>query len=305
MTDLRDMELLAALGRHRHFARAAEACGISQPAFSARIRNLELQLGVPIVKRGNRFLGFTAEGEITLKWAHRLLTDAEGLSQAIQEAKGALSGRVAIGVVPTALTYASRAPRLLRAAHPAMTVQIVSASSAEIRQKLEDVSLDAGITYLDVAMPAAARAVKLYDERYVLIAPPGLVPPRRTGAITWREAAALPLCLLTPNMRNRRILDEAFASVGARPEPMMETNAFTALIGLVAQGAAATIAPEVLADALILPRGTVRLALIEPDIEKPIGLVTSDLEPTPPAIRALIAALVPGGAPSDGHPLNP
>jgi len=58
--DIRDMQLLAALARHRHFARAADDCAISQPALSARIRNMEVELGVPIVQRGYRFQGITA-----------------------------------------------------------------------------------------------------------------------------------------------------------------------------------------------------------------------------------------------------
>ena len=66
MLDLRDLECLSALARHKHFARAAEDCGMSQPAFSMRIRNLEERLETQIVRRGNRFQGLTAEGELVL-----------------------------------------------------------------------------------------------------------------------------------------------------------------------------------------------------------------------------------------------
>jgi DNA-binding transcriptional LysR family regulator len=291
MTDIRNMELLAALARHGHFARAADECGISQPAFSARIRNLELELGAPIVKRGNRFLGFTREGEIALKWAHRMLADADGLIQEIEEAKGALSGRLVIGAVPTTLTFVAKVPATLRAAHPGLTIQIFSQTSSEIRQGLEDFSLDAGVTYLDGALPASSRSEPLYDERYILLAPPALAP-RREGHATWREAANLPLCLLTRNMRNRRIIDDAFDAVGTAPQPVMETNAFTAALVQVTSGAAATIVPELLADSLPVAAGAIRLSLIEPVVEKPIGLVTSDREPELPAVRALVKALL-------------
>ncbi len=289
MTDLRDMELLAALARHGHFARAAEDCGISQPAFSARIRNLELSLGAPIVKRGNRFMGLTAEGEIALKWARRLLDDAAGLAQEIAEARGALSGRIAIGCVPTALAVAARLPDPIRRRHPGLTVQILSRSSSEIRQGIEEFALDAGLTYLDVEMPPASRAEALYAERYVLLCPAALAPAR--AEIGWAEAARLPLCLLTRTMRNRRIVDEAFASIGAAPAPVMEATAFTALLVQVALGTAATIAPEALADGLPLGPAIRRLALIEPVVEKPIGLVTADREPALPALTALRQAL--------------
>ncbi len=290
MTDLRDMQLLAALARHQHFARAAEDCGISQSAFSARISNLEIEFGAPIVRRGNRFLGFTAEGEIALKWARRLLADADNMRQEIAAAKGQLVGHLAIGAVPTALTFAARIPALLRERHPDLSIQIHSATSSQIRRGIEDYSLHAGVTYLDGEFPASITKKPLYEERYVLLAPADLAP-RKTGKATWREAASLPLCLLTPDMRNRRILDDVFESVGAPASPVMETNAFTAALAQVANGTAATIAPERLADSLPVTSGAVRLELTEPDIAKPIGLVFAEREPTPPAILALADAL--------------
>ena len=110
MPDLRDMQLLAALARHAHFARAADECGISQPAFSARIRNLEIDLGVPVVKRGNRFMGFTAEGEIALKWARRLLGTPTACARRSRRRGARCSGRLAVGVVPTALAFVAGIP---------------------------------------------------------------------------------------------------------------------------------------------------------------------------------------------------
>ncbi|MGF1447443.1 MAG: LysR family transcriptional regulator [Pikeienuella sp.] len=285
MIDLRDMELLAALAHYGHFARAAEACGISQPAFSARIRNLERGLGAPIVKRGNRFLGFTREGEIALSWARRILADRDGLRQEMAAAKGALEGRLRVGAVPTALSFVARAPQMLQQAHPKLLVEIVSASSTEIRAGLEDFSFDAGVTYLDVEAPAASLAEPLYAERYVLVAPPAMAP-RRTGTVSWAEAADLPLCLLSRNMRNRRILDAAFESVGAAPIPVMESNTFTVALLQVTAGIAATIAPEVLAERLPLAAEVVHLPLADPVVEKPIGLVTSDREPPLPVMQA-------------------
>lgn len=280
------MQILDALARHAHFARAADACGISQPAFSARIRNLETQLGVPLVRRGNRFMGFTGEGEIVLGWARRLLADADGLRQAVDEAKGALSGRLAIGAVPSALAYVASAPAKLRDAHPGLLIQINSLSSSQIHQGLADFSIDAGVTYLDHELPSGLTATALYEERYVLLAPSALAP-RPSGAASWAEAARLPLTLLSPVMRNRRILNGVFQdAIGRTPSPVAETNAFTAVLSQVAKGELATIAPEALADTLPLP-GVARLALTDPDVRTPIGLVIVERDPLPPAVRAL------------------
>jgi len=115
--------------------------------------------------------------------------------------------------------------------------------------------------------------------------------PRKSGAISWAEAATLPLCLLTQDMRNRRIIDETFETVGANPKPVMETNAFTAALAQVATGISATIAPELLAESLPIASDAVRLSLTEPVVTKPIGLLVADRDPMPPTIKALQTAL--------------
>jgi hypothetical protein len=74
--DIRQLQYLVALAREKHFTRAAQACHVTQPTLSGRIRQLEQELGVPIVERGQRFLGFTADGERVLKWAHVSTTSA-------------------------------------------------------------------------------------------------------------------------------------------------------------------------------------------------------------------------------------
>lgn len=290
MIDLRDMELLAALARHKHFARAAQECGISQPGFSARISNLEADFGMPIVKRGNRFLDFTEEGKIVLKWARKLMIDVDGMRQEIDVAKGALTGQLSLGTVPTALVYAAEVPAKLRAKHPGLTIRIHSATSSQIVRGLEELSLDAGITYLDNEDLSAFHVEHLYDERYVLLAPENLAP-RTTGETSWKEASEIPLCLLTRDMRNRRIVDDVFQSIGTDPKPAMETNAFTAALAQVASGTTATIAPEILVNSLPTSKGTIRLPLVEPLVEKPIGIVTIAQEPVPPALVALAQSL--------------
>ncbi|HBS51352.1 MAG TPA: LysR family transcriptional regulator, partial [Rhodobacteraceae bacterium] len=86
MIDLRDLHFLTALARHRHFAKAATECGVSQPAFSMRIRKLEQRLGVSVVRRGNRFQGLTPEGEAVLHHARRILDETRALEEAFRSA---------------------------------------------------------------------------------------------------------------------------------------------------------------------------------------------------------------------------
>src|ERR1700742_4593454 len=78
------LEFLLALARERHFGRAAEACGVTQPTLSAGIKQLEDALGVLLVNRSGRFLGLTAEGERVLDWAKRIVGDARAMRQEVR-----------------------------------------------------------------------------------------------------------------------------------------------------------------------------------------------------------------------------
>src|SRR5262249_43691079 len=98
--DIRQLQYLAALAREKHFTRAAKACSVTQPTLSGRIRQLEQELGVPIVERGQRFHGLTPEGERVLNWANAILDNWSSLQQDIaclRNASGALTGHLAIG----------------------------------------------------------------------------------------------------------------------------------------------------------------------------------------------------------------
>src|SRR5262245_9458933 len=86
------LELLLALARERHFGRAADVCGVTQPTMSAAIKQLEEVLGVMLVQRGSRFQGFTPEGERVLDWARRIVGDIRAMRQEVNALRHGLSG---------------------------------------------------------------------------------------------------------------------------------------------------------------------------------------------------------------------
>lgn len=288
MTDIRDLQLMVALSRHKHFSRAADDCGISQPAFSARIRKMEERFSLPLVRRGNKFMGFTPEGEVVLKWARKLLLDMEGMRQEIDALNNNLNGKLALGVIPTALPFAARVSSQLRRQHPNLSIEIHSLATRQIEIRLNDYSLDAGIMYFEDANPETIE--KLYEESYILIAPDDLAP-RRSGTATWAEAAKLPLCLLTADMRNRQFLDAVFAEINEVPTVVMEANGFTAVLAQVASGAAATIAPRDVAETFLARGSTVQLSLVDPVATHKVGLSIKDQTPIPPMVQALRRAV--------------
>lgn len=284
---LRQLEYVTALARERHFGRAAAACHVSQPSLSGGIRALEEELGVPIVVRGRRYAGLTPEGERVVAWAHRLLADAEGLREDLAAMRGEVTGRLRLGAIPTALPIASQLSAAVAAVHPGLAVTVLSLTSREIERRLGEYEIDAGITYLDNEPIGGVRAIPVARERYVLYVNAD-DPLAKRRSVTWAEAAALPLCLLTPNMQNRRIIDAAFTTAGASPAPRVESDDIVPLWEHVAHGRWCTIGPTSWIEGGALPDEIVAVPLTGPEVEKEIGVVVPDRDPLPTITRALV-----------------
>lgn len=290
--DIRQLQYLAALAREKHFTRAAVACNVTQPTLSGRIRQLEQELGVPIVERGQRYIGLTAEGERVLKWAQLILDDWQSLNQELESIKGktgSLVGRMVIGVIPSALPMISQLTGAMQTTHPNVDFQILSHTSVEILRELSDFSIDAGVTYLDNEPVDGMVQQPLYRERYCLFVSEAHELARRE-TVTWAEAARIPLCLLTPNMQNRRIIDRAFAQANAHPSPKLETNSIMNLFSSVRGMGLASIMPDYFETALGQMPGVKAVPLVEPVVEHSVGLVTVHRDPLSPLLAALFAA---------------
>jgi DNA-binding transcriptional LysR family regulator len=281
------LEMFIALANERHFGRAAEVCGVTQPTLSSAIRQLEDQLGVQLVYRGSRFQGLTPEGARVLEWARRMVSDMRVLKAEMKAVRSGLSGTLRLGVIPTALPMVTdlTAPFLQR--HPNVRVSILSRTSVEILAQIESLELDAGITYLDNEPLGRVAQVPLYTEFYRLLCAPGS-PLAERPQVTWAELADQPLCLLTSDMQNRRIVNQHLAEAGAAVTPQVESNSTIALIAHVQTGKWASIVPTKLAG-LLLADGLVAVPIVEPEAEHLVGLVTARRDPLTPLLAALLA----------------
>lgn len=286
--DIRQLQYLVALAREKHFTRAAQACNVTQPTLSGRIRQLELELGVPIVERGQRYQGLTQEGERVLKWAQLILNNWASMHQELAHlaiSDFGLTGRLALGAIPSALPMIPYLTRDVQRLHPQINFTIMSMSSEEILRGLNDYSIDAGITYLDNEPINGLLATPLYIERYCLFIPDGH-PLAEHERVAWREAAELPLGLLTTNMQNRRIIDRAFQAAGCHPEPALETNSVINLYSNVRLMGLASVMPDYLLNLLGSDPGLKAIPLVEPEVAHSVGLVIQDRDPVAPLVRA-------------------
>ncbi|MEM6303097.1 MAG: LysR family transcriptional regulator [Pseudomonadota bacterium] len=286
MLSLKDLEFLTALARRKHFARAAEDCGVSQPAFSMRLRKIEEGLRVPVVKRGNRFEGFTPEGEVLLRHAHKIMDNLKSMEQDLRSTSGEITGNLSVGVIPTGVIFAAQAVKKLQQQHPGIKVSLQTATSLVVQQGVDNGQFDAGFTYGDGVSGALMRIEDVYHERYLLLAPKALLTGKKRS-ITWADAAELPLCLLEPKMQNRRIIDKVFSDAGLVPRVITESSGFLASIVLAAEGMAATIVPEGLAGIFRQINGIEARKMVEPELAMPVCLISRARDLGLPAVDAL------------------
>lgn len=281
------LEFFLALAREKHFGKAAEACGITQPTLSAAIRQLEDQLGVMLVQRGSRFQGLTPEGQRVLEWAQKIVSDSRTMREEMRAVRHGLSGHVRIAAIPTALAMVPQLTTPFRQKHPNVTFQILSRTSAEVLKLLENFEIDAGITYLDNEPLGRVVSVPLYAERYHLITPKGSeLYGRKT--VTWKQVATQPLCLLTPDMQNRRIINQHLAEAGVEVRPTLESNSMIVLFAHIRTGKWSSIMPLNLVQTLGYSEPIQAIPIIEPDVSHKVGLVAPHREPHTPVVDALI-----------------
>jgi DNA-binding transcriptional LysR family regulator len=280
---IRQLEYLVALARERHFAKAAEVCHVSQPALSGAIRSLEKELGIAIVQRGRRFVGLTAEGERVLSWAQQTLASLSHMREDASVAKSAISGTLRLGAIPTTMAVAALLTAPCRAAYPNIRYTIASLSAEAIVGQLDDFELDVGLTYLDHEVTAGFEQLRLFDERYVLLAGRNAV---LEPTVTWEQAARLPLCLLTGKMRNRQVIDGAFRRAGAEPRVVLETDSLFALYAHVSEAALFSIMPHSLLNFFDLTNRVQARPLV-PELTRSIGLIARNQ----PALAPITAAV--------------
>ena len=280
---------LVAVARERNFRRAAEACGVAQPTLSAGIKGLEAELGVLLVHRSSRFQGLTPEGEKVVAWGKRMLGDAKAMRQELQAARGGLVGHLRLAVIPTALALVPALTLACRRRHPGIRFTILSHTSVAIIDMLGNLEADAGITYIGNEPLGRVRSVPLSTERYRLVVPAGS-PWAERASVPWAELAGQSLCLLTPDMQNRRIMDRLMQQAGVEPAATVESNSIVALIAHVRSGGWMTVLPDSLANTLGSAAGLPAIPLVAPDAEYRIGLVVPQEDPPPPLTAALLAA---------------
>ncbi|WOC16746.1 LysR family transcriptional regulator [Pseudochrobactrum sp. MP213Fo] len=281
------LEYFIALASEQHFGRAAEDCGITQPTLSAGIKQLEDMLGVMLVVRGSRFQGLTPEGQRVLEWARRIVGDARTMKEEMRAARFGVGGHIRIAVIPTALAMVSELTTPFSEKHPNVTFSIIARTSAEVLNELNNFEIDAGITYLENEPLGRVTAVPIYRESYQLITSAGSKFSDREE-VTWAEVGTLPLCLLTQDMQNRRIINKHLQDAGVSANPTLESDSMSVLFFHIRTGKWASIMPLNLARILSFSEPNRAIPIVAPHVTHQVGLIAAERLPHTPLIAALL-----------------
>ena len=276
---VRNFEYLLALERERHFGRAAKSCTVSQPTLSAGIKQLEEDMDVLIVRRGQRFDGFTSEGLRVLAWARQMYEDCQGLRQelSVLRDKG-VQGPFRLGMLPATSALAPILSVALAEQMPALELSIFTADTPTLLQGLRKNELDVALVYVDDA-PEGLDTHVLYRERIFLFKAGSAKQPGRVG---WEQVVEQPLCLL------RSAVPPVAQAQLQRAGRTIETDSLDVLVAHLATGRYATVLPQSLAGRLMHIAELQAIAISGQGSQANVGFVTPRNESASALARGLL-----------------
>jgi DNA-binding transcriptional LysR family regulator len=281
---LAHLRALGAVARHASFSRAAGELGITQPAVSMQVRQLEGALGQPLLERVGKRAFPTRAGEILLEHAARAFHEIETAVERVHQLRGVVAGRVRVGTSASISIYLLPPfLRRFRSRHPATELVVVTGNAPEIARAVVANELDVGI----VSLPVRERELAMtpfYDDELVAIAPPH---PRWRGRrlIGAADLAKEPLILYEPGGTVRRVIDGWFRRAGAVPARPMELGNTEAIKKLVEAGLGLSVTSwfSVKADTRVRLLTALRL---DPPLVRKIGVIRRRDKPATPALAA-------------------
>lgn len=267
---MRHLRYFDALAQQGHFGRAAEACGISQPALSLQIQELEAILGAPLVERGARQIRLTTLGETFAERVRDILRSVEELGDLARASFSPLAGRLRIGVIPTVAPYMlPRVIKELTERYPSLDVRPREAVTQKLIADLAEGRIDAAIVALPISEPSLAEYA-LFEEEFVLVRP--------------QEDAGKPVPS-SEKLKEMRLLlleeghcfrDQALSFCNLSPSvarDMMEGSSLSTLVQMVGAGIGVTLIPQMAAPVETRSAAVSIARLAEPRPSRAIGMV--------------------------------
>ncbi len=283
--ELRQLEYFVAVTEEANFTRAAARLHVAQPGVSAQIRQLEAELGQPLLDRTARTVSLTAAGSAALPYARAALKAVAGVRLVVDELAGLIRGHVAVGMV-TSVSF--DLPGLLAGFHrdhPAVEITLSEDNSDGLLEGLRSGRLDVALIGSTIRRPAGIETQVIVDQPLVAAVAHD-DPLAKRDSITVQALADQPLISLPAGTGLRSRLDNAFATAGVWPRVAFEASDPLILAQLAARGLGVAILPQSVTDAR--PDQLRALAITKPSLRGRIELAWRADGHTSPAATALI-----------------
>jgi DNA-binding transcriptional LysR family regulator len=276
------------------FSAAADRLGISQPAVSLQVRQLERRLSVRLIERVGKRAKATPAGMELLRHAQHIGSAVENAVDALADHASGVTGRVRLGTGATAcLHFLPAVLRTLREQFPALSVVVSTGNTEDQARKVEENSLDLAL----VTLPAAGRALAampVLEDEFVAIGRADVEPLK--ARVAPADLGALPLVLFEPAANTRKLVDRWFAADGLQPQPVMELGSVEAMKEMVAAGLGYAIVPGM----SMTGRGAhpdLKTSRLNPRMHRTLAVVLRRDKPVSKALRVVLDAVVAAGKP--------
>ena len=169
---LQQLEYIVAVYRTRHFVKAAEACGVTQPTLSAMIQKLEAELDVKLFERSSQQVVPTPIGKVVVEQAWKVLNRARKIKDIVAEEKKALTGTFRLGILPTIAPYLLPRffPRLMRE-NSSLEIRVVEMKTADIRRAIDRGEIDAAVMVDTGDLDDYALTTLFYEQFLAYVSP--------------------------------------------------------------------------------------------------------------------------------------
>ncbi|WP_353367188.1 LysR family transcriptional regulator [Acidovorax sp. FG27] len=289
---LRAFDLVA---REGTFSAAAERLGLTQPAVSLQVRQLERRLGVRLLERVGRSVRPTAAGAELLQHVPAIAAALQAALRAVGSHASEVAGRVRLCTgLTTCLYLLPPVLHQLRAAHPRLEVVVSTGNTEQCLRGVETNTLDLALVTLPVASRALAVVDVLQDELVAVGRRGGT--PALPARCTPGALAGLPLLALDATATTRQIVDAWLRRSGAVPRPQMEFDSVEAIKAMVFAGLGVGILPRMAVGGPGLPH-ELEVRPLVPRLQRRMGLVLRNDKPLGRALHAVVQAITEAGRP--------
>ena len=243
--DLRQLETFAAVARHGHVTRAADALHLTQPAVSQQVLRLEQELGVALLTRTPQGVELTPAGADLLERADAILAQVAAARAAMDEHAGVVRGHARVAATAADALGLPAALAAFHAEHPGIRLALRHGSAAEVAGLARTGSVDVAVVAVPDGDPSARAGLEvrpLAEEPLRVLAAPG-DPLVGGGPVAIGDLAGRPLILPERGTALRATVMAACQAAGFSPVPQVEAADPAAVRELAAAGVGVAVVP--------------------------------------------------------------